>query len=35
MEDILNFVKLFEELGLFIKGTTETIKNETKEQSKT
>ena len=35
MEDILDFVKLFEESGLFIKGISETIKNKTKEQKGT
>ena len=32
MEDIMKIVKSLEELGLLIKGTSETIKNETKEQ---
>ena len=32
MEDIIKTVKLFEESGLLIKGISETIKNETKEQ---
>ena len=32
MEDIIKIVKSFEESGLLIKGISETIKNETKEQ---
>ena len=32
MEDIMKIVKSLEELGLLIKGISETIKNEAKEQ---
>ena len=32
MEDIMKIVKSLEESGLLIKGISETIKNETKEQ---
>ena len=32
MEDIMKIVKSLEESGLLIKGVSETIKNETKEQ---
>ena len=32
MEDVIKIVKLLEESGLLIKGISETIKNETKEQ---
>ena len=32
MKDIMKIVKSLEESGLFIKGISETIKNETKEQ---
>ena len=32
MEDIMKTVKLLEESGLLVKGISETIKNETKEQ---
>ena len=32
MEDIIKIVKLFKEPGLLIKGISETIKNEAKEQ---
>ena len=32
MDDIMKIVKSFEGSGLLIKGVTETIKNETKEQ---
>ena len=33
MEDIMKIVKSLEESGLLIKGISETIKNETKEQN--
>ena len=32
MDDIMKIVKSLEELGLLIQGTSETIKNEAKEQ---
>ena len=32
MEDIITIVKSFEESGLLVKGISETIKNEAKEQ---
>ena len=32
MKDIMKMVKYFEELGLFIKGFSETSENEAKEQ---
>ena len=34
MEDIIKIVKSREESGLLVKGISETIKNETKEQKK-
>ena len=34
MEDIMKIVKLLEESGLLVKGTSETIKNETKQQKR-
>ena len=34
MEDIMKIVKSLEESGLLIKGISETIKNETKEQKR-
>ena len=34
IEDIMKIVKLLEESGLLVKGTSETIKNETKQQKR-
>ena len=34
MEDIMKIVKWLEESGLLVKGISETIKNQTKEQNK-
>ena len=34
MEDIMKIVKSFEDYGLLLKGVSETIQNEVKEQSR-